>query len=152
MEDMGWIGWLTNHWFALLQTGGVMGSLIFTGAALLLDARSRRAGNLIRLTDRHRELWERMYTRPHLARILDPNADIRRAPVTSEEELFVIFVILHLSDNYYVIKAGLFEKPKGLRKDIRMFFALPIPLEVWKKMRELQEERFVQFVEGSLSD
>lgn len=148
IEDMAWISWLREHWFAVLQTGGVTVAVVFTGLALLLDARSRHAGNLIRLTDRHRNLWERMYTQPRLSRILDPEADLARTPVTAEEELFVIFVILHLSDSHYVMNAGFFDKPRGLRKDIRMFFSLPIPQAVWQKMRDLQEEAFVKFVES----
>ena len=67
--------------------------------------------------------------------------------MTAEEELFMIFVFLHLSDTYYVIKAGLFEKPAGLRKDIRRFFSLPIPRAVWERIRDLQEKPFVRFVE-----
>src|SRR5690349_8307397 len=132
------MAWIGQHWFGLLQTGGVTASLVFTGFALLLDARSRRAGNLILLTERHRNLWERMYTCPELARILDPAADVKRAPATAEEELFVIFVILHLNDSYYVVQASLFEKPRGLRKDIRLFFSLPIPRMVWKSVRDMQ--------------
>jgi len=136
-----------QNWMFLLQTLGIVGALLFTGFALLLDARSRRAGNLIRLTDRHRDLWERMSSKSQLTRILDPDADIVQTPVTAEEEMFVIFVILHLSDNYFVIKAGFFERPRGLAKDIRRFFSLPIPRRVWEKVRDLQDQPFVTFVE-----
>src|SRR6266478_2705466 len=142
-----WINLVWQNWLGVLQTVGVAGALLFTGFALLLDARSRRAGNLIRLTDRHRDLWERMYTEPHLSRILDPNADLTKRPVTPEEEMFTIFIILHLSDNYFVIKAGFFPKPRGLRKDIRSFLSLPIPSSVWRKVRDLQDDPFAEFVE-----
>ena len=141
------ISWLSQNWTGLVQTVGMIGALLFTGLALVLDVRSRRAGNLIRLTDRHRELWERMSADPHLARILDPDADLEKKPLTAEEELFAIFVVLHLSDNYFFIKAGFFEQPRGLRKDIRMFFSLPIPRAVWMKVRELQDAHFLKFVE-----
>jgi len=144
---MGEINWLWQNWLNLFQTVGIVGALVFTGFALFLDGRSRRAGDLIRLTDRHRELWERMSMEPQLARILDPSVDIAKAPATREEELFVIFVILHLSDNYFVIKAAFFEAPRGLRKDIELFFSLPLPRAVWKKVRDLQDEPFVEFVE-----
>lgn len=152
MRSMGFFHWIGSNWFPLLATGGVLGSFLFTGLALLLDARSRRAGNLILLTDRHRNLWERMCDQPELARIMDPEANIKKVPIAPEEEMFVIFIILHLSDNYYVIKAGFFEKPRGLRKDVQNFFDLPIPRAVWQKVRGLQDEAFVRFVESCWSD
>jgi len=152
MEDMVWFNWMRDNWFAILQTGGVIIAILFSGFALVLDGRSRRAGNLIILTDRHRDLWERMQTQPQLARILDPVVDLTRAPVTAEEEMFVIFIILHLSDTYYVIKAGFFDRPRGLRTDIRRFFTLPVPRVVWKKVRDLQEKAFVNFVESCWND
>jgi hypothetical protein len=135
------------HWFALVQTGAVTAALLFAGLAFVLDVRGRRASNLIRLSERHRDLWERLYTNPQLGRILDPDADVARTPVTPEEELFMIFVFLHLSDTWHVIKAGFFEKPDGLREDIRRFFSLPIPRTVWRKVRDLQDKPFARFVE-----
>jgi len=141
-------GWIASNWIDVLQTVGIVGGLLLTSIALLLDARFRRVGNLVRLTEQHRELWERMYTRPQLVRILDPGADPERVPVTADEELFVIFIVLHLSNTYYAIRAGFFQKPHGLRKDIERFFSLPIPRVVWDRVRDLQDRPFVKFVES----
>src|SRR5438552_3486139 len=107
--------WIGHNWFALLQTGAVTAALLFTGIALFLDGRARRVGNLIDLTDRHRALWDRMFNRPRLARILDPAVDLTEEPMTAEEEQFVVFIILHLSSTYYAMKSGFFQKPHGLR-------------------------------------
>jgi hypothetical protein len=72
--------------------------------------------------------------------------------VTAEEEMFVIFLILHLSNTYYAMRAGFFPKLHGLRRDIESFFSLPIPRAVWTKVKDLQEEPFVRFVERSFAD
>jgi len=136
------------YWSGIIQTGGIVGALLLNGIALILDARARRVGNLIQLTEQHRELWERMYTHPQLARILDPEVDLITLPATADEELFVIFVILHLSNTFYAMRAGFYQKPHGLRKDIQLFFSLPIPRFVWEKVKELQDEPFVRFVES----
>ena len=149
---MGFYEWISHNWLALIQTGTLAGGLLFTGVAVLLDARARRVGNLIQLTQQHRDLWERLYLQPELARILNPAADPTRSPVTAEEEMFVIFLILHLSNTYYAIRAGFFQKIRGLRKDIESFFSLPIPRAVWEKVKELQDESFVRFVERSFAD
>ena len=149
MQGMLPLDWIGNNWSTILQTVAVTAALVFTGAAFVVDTRARRATNLIRLSERHRDLWERIYTRPELARILDATVDLSRSPVTPKEELFMIFVILHLSDTYYVMKASFFENPGGLRRDIRRFFSLPIPRAVWYTVREMQEEPFARFVEES---
>ena len=147
---MPWSGWGTAPWIDILETGGVIGAFLLMVFVVFLDARMRRVGNLIQLTQHHRELWERMYARPELARILDPEADVASSPVTAEEEMFVIFIILHLSNTYYAMRAGFFHKLNGLRKDIELFFGLPIPRAVWERVKELQERPFMRFVEAWL--
>jgi len=139
--------WMSHNWFALVQTGVPAGGLFLKGIALLFEARARRVGNLIQLTQQHRDLWERMYSQPELTRILDASADLDKMPVTAEEEIFVVFIILHLSSTYYAMRSGFFRKPHGLRKDIVRFFSRPIPRAVWEKVKDLQEPPFVKFVE-----
>lgn len=138
---------IRHNWSALIQTGAVVAGFLLMGFALLLEARARRVANLIQLTEQHRDLWERMYSQPELARILDPEADLAKLAVTAEEEMFVVFIILHLSSTYYAIRSGFFQKPHGLRKDIERFFSLPIPRAVWEKVRILQDAPFVKFVD-----
>lgn len=143
--------WMLQYWPFLIQTVFVAAGLSFTGAAVLSDARARRMGNLIQLTQQHRDLWERLYVQPELARILDPAANPDLVPVTAEEEMFVIFLILHLSNTYYATRAGFFDKLRGLHKDIEQFFSLPIPRAVWEKVKDLQDESFVRFVERAFT-
>lgn len=140
-----------HSWFAFVQTIAIAGGFFLMGISVCLEARARRAGNLIQLTQQHRDLWERMYLDPQLSRILDPRADLLRKPVTASEEMFAVFLILHLSSTFYAMRAGFFRKPRGLRKDIEGFFSLPIPRAVWSKVKILQERPFVTFVENCLN-
>jgi hypothetical protein len=135
-------------WLDVAQTAGIVIAVLLGSLALFLDYRMRRVGNLIHLTEQHRELWERMFKDAKLSRILDPDANLAIEPVTAEEEQFVILIILHLSNSYYAISAGFFRKPDGLRKDIELFFALPVPREVWLRIKDLQDRQFVDFVES----
>lgn len=139
--------WLGQNSFSLVETGLLSGCLIFIGFALFLDSRARRVANLIQLTKDHRDLWERMISQPELSRILDPKTDLYKSPVRPEEEAFVIFLILHLSNFYYGMRSGFFPRPHGLRKDIERFFSLPIPRAVWQKVKDLQDTPFVEFVD-----
>jgi hypothetical protein len=143
--------WIGHNWLSIIQTVALAGGLLFTGVGVLLNARARRVGNLIQLTQQHRDLWERLYTQPELARILDPAASQAQSPVTAAEEMFVIFLILHLSNTYYAMRSGFFHKLRGVRKDIEGFFSLPIPRAVWEKVKDLQDESFVRFVEQSFA-
>src|SRR5882724_12029949 len=93
--------WMNHNWFALVQTSAVAAGLLLIGISILLEARARRVGNLIQLTQHHRDLWERMYSEPELARILDSDANLAKMEVTAQEEVFVIFIILHLSSTFY---------------------------------------------------
>lgn len=139
--------WLGQNWFALVQTAVFAACLLFIASAIYLDSRGRRVANLIHLTKEHRELWERMYSQPELSRILNPDADLRKTPVQPEEEVFVVFLILHLSSFYYGMRSGFFPHPQGFPKDIERFFSLPIPRAVWKNVKALQDTPFVEFVD-----
>ncbi len=57
-------------------------------------------------------------------------------------------VIQHLNTVYYAMNDQLVVKVEGLRRDIAQFFSLPIPREVWEKIKVLQNDDFVAFVES----
>jgi len=148
---MGFLDRLDQNWFILLQSVGIIGSLLFTAAALHEDAKARRISNLIAVTGHHRDIWTQLYRRPDLARVLDPKADVQRDPVRDEEELFISLLILHLNSVFHAMSEGLYLRPEGLRKDVDWFFSLPTPKAVWARCRRVQDEAFVCFVEASES-
>lgn len=143
--------WLNQNWFILLQSVGIIASLIFTGLALRLDVKSRRIGNLIDLTQGHREIWSQLYRRPDLARVLDPKADLTDSEVTESERIFVTLVVTHLNSIYHALTDRLTVQPDELRQDVRSLFSLPIPNAVWEQIKSLQDREFVRFVEACLS-
>jgi len=120
---------------------------VFTGLALRWDVKSRRIGNLINLTDAHREIWSQLYCTPKLARVLDPNANLEETPISETERLFVTLLILHLSSVYHALEEGLSVRPDRLRQDIMELFSMPIPRAVWEEIKPFQDCEFVWFVE-----
>jgi len=139
--------WAAHHWLDLLQSAGIIGGLFFTATSLRIDARARHVANLLTLTEHHRNIWTSLYQRPELARVLDERADVEQNPITGAEELFVLLLVLHLSSAQEAIKQGMFLAPDGLRKDIHGFFSRPIPKAVWERIKPLQDQDFVRFVE-----
>ncbi len=146
---MGFLEWVSHNWISLLQSAGIIGSLLFTGLTLRLDAKERRDSHVLSVTLAHRELWTNLYKRPELSRVLDPNADLTNRPVTHEEEMFVLLLIVHLNTAQEVLKSRKFAIEDGaLRRDIRWFLSLPIPEVVWEKTKGRQDSAFVSFVES----
>ena len=62
--------------------------------------------------------------------------------------MFVTFVILHMSSVFHAMSDQLVVKVEGLRRDVAQFFSLPITREVWEKIKVLQNDEFVAFVES----
>ncbi len=143
--------WITSHGSGLLESGGIIASLLFTAVTLRRDARSRHVANLITLTAQHRDIWERFYERPHLSRVRDPAVNLQKQPPTRDEFLFVHLIILHLNCWHQAIKRREVKEPEGMDMDVGTFFSLPIPNHVWQQRRKYQDEDFVRYVEEAIA-
>ena len=144
--------WIGQNWFVLLQSLAIIASMLFTGFSLRRDARGRRIANLIDLTAGHRDIWAQQFDRrPQLARFLNPKANVTRKAVTDAERIFVTLIILHLSSVYHALEDALSVTPEGLRQDVKSLFSLPIPNAVWEKIKALQDEEFMKFVDECLT-
>lgn len=146
---MGVASWLTAHWFDLLQTLGIIGGLGFSAFTTHEDAKARRVSNLIAITARYNDIWQEFYKKPALARVMLPDLDLARNPISAQERLFVKNLIFHLNAVHEARKAGMVMEIERLRKDIGNFFSLPIPNSVWQETRDFQNREFYEFVEAS---
>jgi plasmid maintenance system killer protein len=142
--------WLTEHWFDLLQTVGIVGSLLFAAYTTRKDVRARKIGNSIAINEQYRQIWKELYERPELSRVLEKAVDLGKKPISVQEELFVNMLILHLSTVYRAMRHGEFVKLEGLRKDVEGFFSLPVPRVMWEKIKPLQDTDFIAFIEDCL--
>jgi len=144
-------GWIAQNWFNILSALGIIGSLLFTSVSLRSETKTRRIGNLLILTQSHRELWSELFSHPRLARVIDPKADVSAVPVTIEESYYVNMIIQHLNSAFEATKSGLVIKPEGVTQDVRWLLSLPIPRLMWEKLKPLQNDDFVAFIEGCLA-
>ena len=143
--------WFTTNWFNLFSTIGVVGSLLFTAISLRAETKSRQIGNRLVLTQNHRELMLERLHNPKLVRISDLSPNLFEKPTTPDEAIYVNLVIQHVGSAYDALKAGLTIKPERLQQDVREFFSLPIPRAIWQKLRGMQNDDFVRFVEGCVA-
>jgi hypothetical protein len=137
-------------WFDLLQSAGIIGGFLFTAYSIRKDSQARRISYLNATVDRHRAIWKGFRDQPALARVLETAVDLTNEPVSTDEELFVTELIIHLDTVYRAIKAGMFVELEGMRTDIKEFFLLPVPRAVWNKSKPLRDADFIQFVESAL--
>lgn len=140
--------WVSNNWPALLQNLGIIGGLGFTAYTVWKDEHARRVTNSIAISGQYREIWSLPFQKPELARVLESDVNLKIHPVTVLEEMFVNQVIVHLDIVRRAIKAGVFVKMEGLRKDVREFFSLPIPRAVYEKNKVFQNRDFINFVDS----
>ena len=143
--------WVEANWFSLLQGAGIILGLLFTGISSSREARSRRTGNILTLTQLHRDLWNEVHRRADLQRVVQEQADLVGHPITAAEEEFMNLVIVHFQTGWQmaVQRSGI--SIEVLRKDVRSFFVRPVPRAVWEKTKGERDARFVGFIEGCLA-
>src|SRR5688500_880802 len=132
---MGILGWVTRHWFDILQTASILAGF-FTGAyTIWTNTIERKIGNLFALTNAHREIWSRLYEQKELSRVLSPSVNLRNEPVTLEEELFVHGLILHVRTAFKARELGMQFDDDAVAAGIRQFFNRPIPRTIWERSK-----------------
>jgi hypothetical protein len=142
--------WISQNWFNLFSSAGIIGGLWFTAISLHSETKTRRIANLLTITANYREVWKEFFRSPELARVIDPSVNVAKKPVTAAEDFFVSMVISHTSSVYEALKDELLTQQEGLRRDVKSFFSLPVPKAVWTKTKLLQNQDFAAFIESSL--
>ncbi len=140
------VAWLGTSWIDLLQTAGVVGGLLISAAALRMDTKVRRTEVILRLTEAHRDIWERLVEQPSLARVLEPEVNLSAAPPSPAERRFVQLVILHLATVRQAVREGTYDASPGMDDDIREFLSLPIPRSVAESLVRFQPADFQDYL------
>ena len=146
---------MEEHWLDFLQTASIFGGFFTAAYTIWTNTKERKIGNLFALTTAHREIWSRLYERNELSRVLSESVNLRQEPITSEEELFVHTLILHLRTAFKARDLGMQFDDDAVAADIRQFFNRPIPRTVWECSKVFQDREFVEFVDrciGPLGD
>ena len=143
--------WLLHNGHNLLETAGILGGLIFTSLSFRNDTKSRKVATLISLTAQHRDIWEELYSKPELRRVLDAKIEADSTP-TVEERKFVNSIILQAHCVFRASELGELITRGGLAKDIGQFFSLPLPANVWGAAKRFHDADFVDFIESSRDD
>jgi hypothetical protein len=139
--------WSIERWKEIAEIGGSLCAILFTGVALHIDARVRRAQTLIEITKQHRDLWSYFDDHPELFGLFDVDRNLRTKPLTRRELRFANFLFLHLRASYGAKRAGIHVLPEHVEDDWKEIFANPAMSASWSQMKHLHDRRFVELVE-----
>ena len=142
--------WLNAHWFDLVQSLGIVGSILLTSAALRSQALSQNLGHYLTLAADHRELWSEAHRRPDLSRIFRDDVNLSVAPMTTAEEEFLNLAIEHFATGWLMAQGTRLLSLNGLAADAATFFSRPLPRSAWDRTKHARDPRFVKFVEKAL--
>jgi len=144
--------WFRDNWFPVIQTLGIVGSLVFTALSIRQATNARKASDLLTLTEQHRHLWNEVYSRPGLTRIYEEKIDLLANPVTVAETLFLNEVIVHFHTGWQLSCHGSLLTLQAMKADARTFFKLPLPHAVWRQTTGTRDPKFVHFIDACLRE
>ncbi|KKR13591.1 MAG: hypothetical protein UT42_C0044G0010 [Candidatus Falkowbacteria bacterium GW2011_GWA2_39_24] len=101
--------WIQNNWFNVLQSIGIIASVLFTAYVVRVSNKSKKVENLLLLNQYHREIWLYYLDNPHLSSIFKKDIPEDYNP-TDIENRFVSIIILHLNTAFLATKAGVIER------------------------------------------
>ncbi len=140
---MVFVEWLARNFSNLAIAAG-----LFANAYNIYFARmERKLQTEATLVEGHRDIWSRVIGVPSLARVIDPKADVEALPITLEEELQVMFWILHARLSFKARTSGMKFSDDHVELDHAVHFAFPIPRAVWNRVKAFQDPAFVNFID-----
>ena len=143
------LAWLDQNWFSLVQSIGIIGSILLATRSMRRERRARRIGDYLALAQQHRDLWGDLHRRPELARVTAEQVDLLARPIVPAEEEFLILVIAHFQTGWLLAREDSLLSLSVLARDARAFFQLPLPFDVWDRTKAPRDPAFVQFVEDA---
>ena len=158
--------WVDGNWYNVVQTVGVIGSLLglisslrMTAAAARREAEAKRRdaiareiSNIFTQSEHHSALWGELEQNPELQRVLLPDLDVSKRPASLLEHVFINKVFTEYLTSWRVANAGGMITLDELAVDAKWFFTLPLPHAVWEKTKEFKNREFVQFVDRAIED
>ncbi len=143
--------WLSLHALQLIQSLGILGSLMFAGIALRNTGRAQRMANRFHLAEQQRKIWGEQANQKELRRVLRPDADLSEEPMTEDERRFLTSAILHLGTTFEARRTKTVDPIEGLDRDAAWLLSLPLPRARWSEMKDVQNRSFVEYADRLLS-
>jgi hypothetical protein len=135
--------WLIIDWFNLVQSFCLVGGFIFASKAWRLQF-------LVGVTEKHRNLWEKMMNDPNVQRIFTAQVNLSEKPITQAEKVALDMILIHYETGWETARFLDRERLKPLANDIGRFFRLPLVHHTWDKTKDCHSRNFVRFVDQAI--
>lgn len=140
--------WLKHDWFTLVQSAGIIGTLLITLYTLRRDAWSRKITNYLSLISYHRDIWRITIEKPQLNRIKSFDQSLTERALTDEERQFLTFVFLHITCSYEMQKHHAMPSIQMLSYDIAELTRAPLVKRFWEENKRYYNDDVVQFIDS----
>lgn len=134
----------------VVEVAAIVASLWYVARTFHEDTQSRRFQNLVQITGRYQDVWAQINAHPDLTRIKTQSVDLVNKPITVVEDHFVRSLISNFHLAFHAPNGGSFLTWDDLRADAAEFFNLPIPHDVWSRVRQYYPADFVAFVQSAI--
>jgi len=143
------LDFLQQNWFNFIQTIFLLLGFYLAYITYKDDKHSQQLNHLLSLNRNHQKIWNEVAQNTKLLKSLN-RKPTKKKPITTDEYYFVRQLVFHLYTTYSAIQLGQMEFNKGIENDIRDYFSRPIPRQIWKELRDYQDDEFVVFIESVL--
>jgi hypothetical protein len=135
---------LTEHWFSLIQTGGIIFSILWGAHLNNLGKRTEKVSNYLLLTQCHRDVWKIIIDHP---KYYDSIFVKQSEKLSTEEKQFLTFVFLHMTCTFELIKNKQITDIEALRLDIGELMTSKAVSNRWKDIQKYYNQDFINFIQ-----
>lgn len=136
-----------QDWFTLLQSLGIMVSLLIASFTLWRDVKSRKISNYIDLIQYHRDVWKMTMERPSLNRLFARQKELMKTALTEEEQQFLTFLFLHITCSFELQKSNHIINVEMLEYDVGELLKYPLIRKFWEENKRFYNSDFIDFVD-----
>ena len=137
-------------WLGLVQTAGLVVTLVIAISALKSSERATKGANALTIATNNRQIWGQLISNPELHGVTRPTM-AKDEMVRPDERRFVVEVIHHLAANYEIVRMGGMSAQAGLRQDIHDTFSLPVFKAVWEEFKVYQNQDLAELIDDCIA-
>ncbi len=139
--------YLLANWFTLVQSIGIVATLLIAIATLRRQMHQTRVANSLLVTQHHRDIWKMSIENSKLNRTFTKKPDLFRKPITEAERTFVNLIFLHMCATLKAIEAKTIYPIDGMVADLVDIMSFPIPALVWREVAPYHDKIFAAYVD-----
>lgn len=132
----------------LVQSAGIVLSILLSAYLMIRDKRSRRLANYIQLVQYHRDIWRMTLELDGLDRVTSRDPALSSEEPSVREAQFLTFIFLHMTCSFELAKQNEIITIEQLQFDFTEFLKAPLVAAFWSARKQYYNTDFAAFVDG----